>query len=81
MLCLPGDLLVTLSRSADSGLYTCEVINSEGIDTATSHVKVTGRIYEPSSSRWSTDTKTPNSHISQIFFAHIHTSYSPITSY
>ncbi|XP_064602176.1 uncharacterized protein LOC135468071 [Liolophura sinensis] len=36
-----GDLLVTLSRTADSGLYTCEVINSEGIDTATSHVKVT----------------------------------------
>ncbi|KAK7483221.1 hypothetical protein BaRGS_00025514 [Batillaria attramentaria] len=35
-----GDLLVTLARKSDTGLYTCEVINEEGFDMASSHVTV-----------------------------------------
>ncbi|XP_041370878.1 hemicentin-1-like [Gigantopelta aegis] len=35
-----GDLLVTLARKSDTGLYTCEVINEEGIDMASSYVMV-----------------------------------------
>ncbi|XP_012937902.1 delta-like protein 4, partial [Aplysia californica] len=35
-----GDLLVTLARRSDTGLYTCEAINEEGIDTASSYVSV-----------------------------------------
>ncbi|KAK6185279.1 hypothetical protein SNE40_007547 [Patella caerulea] len=35
-----GDLIVTLARKSDSGLYTCEVINEEGIDMASSYVVV-----------------------------------------
>ncbi|GFO02599.1 von Willebrand factor d and egf domain-containing protein [Plakobranchus ocellatus] len=35
-----GDLLVTLSRPSDSGLYTCEVTNDHGMDMANSYVSV-----------------------------------------
>ncbi|XP_059173767.1 neurogenic locus notch homolog protein 1-like [Physella acuta] len=35
-----GELLVTLARKSDTGLYTCEAINEEGIDTASSFVQV-----------------------------------------
>ncbi|XP_046542735.1 hemicentin-1-like [Haliotis rubra] len=35
-----GDLLVTLAKKSDTGLYTCEVINEEGIDMASSYVVV-----------------------------------------
>ncbi|KAL8616567.1 hypothetical protein ACOMHN_036599 [Nucella lapillus] len=35
-----GDLLVTLARKSDTGLYTCEVINEEGFDIASSYVTV-----------------------------------------
>ncbi|XP_025093186.1 hemicentin-1-like [Pomacea canaliculata] len=35
-----GDLLVTLARKSDTGLYTCEVINEEGVDMASSFVSV-----------------------------------------
>ena len=38
----PGDLLVTRTRRSDTGLYTCEAINEEGIDMASSYVSVTG---------------------------------------
>ncbi|KAK3590143.1 hypothetical protein CHS0354_041195 [Potamilus streckersoni] len=38
-----GDLLVTSARKSDSGLYSCEVINEEGIDMASSHVIVKER--------------------------------------
>ena len=37
-----GDLLVTLARKSDTGLYSCEVINTEGIDMASSQVIVRG---------------------------------------
>ncbi|XP_052770328.1 uncharacterized protein LOC128210189 [Mya arenaria] len=37
---LSGDLLVTLSKHSDSGQYTCEVINEEGIDIAHTQVFV-----------------------------------------
>jgi len=40
---LPGDLLVTLAKRSDSGHYTCEVINEEGIDIAHTQVFVKGR--------------------------------------
>ncbi|KAK7109342.1 uncharacterized protein [Littorina saxatilis] len=36
-----GDLLVTLARKSDTALYTCEVINEEGFDMASSYVTVT----------------------------------------
>ncbi|OWF50963.1 Titin [Mizuhopecten yessoensis] len=35
-----GDLLVTMARRSDSGLYSCEVINSEGVDMASSIVVI-----------------------------------------
>ncbi|GFS10709.1 von Willebrand factor D and EGF domain-containing protein [Elysia marginata] len=35
-----GDLLVTLSRASDSGLYTCEASNDYGMDIANSYVNV-----------------------------------------
>lgn len=35
-----GDLLVTLTKKSDSGQYSCEVINEEGIDIAHSQVFV-----------------------------------------
>ncbi|XP_069139539.1 uncharacterized protein [Argopecten irradians] len=35
-----GDLLVTMARKSDSGLYSCEVINSMGIDMASSFVVI-----------------------------------------
>ncbi|KAL5021870.1 hypothetical protein ScPMuIL_001025 [Solemya velum] len=35
-----GDLLVTLAKKSDTGLYSCEVINEEGIDMASSRVTV-----------------------------------------
>lgn len=37
-----GDLLVTLTRRSDSGQYSCEVINEEGIDIAHTQVFVKG---------------------------------------
>ncbi|RUS86330.1 hypothetical protein EGW08_005915, partial [Elysia chlorotica] len=36
-----GDLLITLSRESDTGLYTCEVTNDHGMDIANSYVSVT----------------------------------------
>lgn len=41
---LTGDLLVTLARKSDTGLYTCEVINEEGVDMASSFVSVLGKL-------------------------------------
>lgn len=38
-----GDLLVTLAKKSDTGLYSCEVINTEGIDMASSQVIVRGK--------------------------------------
>ncbi|XP_071168481.1 uncharacterized protein [Mytilus edulis] len=35
-----GDLLVTLAKKSDTGLYSCEVINTEGMDMASSQVIV-----------------------------------------
>ncbi|KAK3094428.1 hypothetical protein FSP39_001668 [Pinctada imbricata] len=35
-----GDLLVTLAKPSDSGLYSCEVINEAGMDVASSQVVV-----------------------------------------
>ncbi|KAH3788483.1 uncharacterized protein LOC127842965 [Dreissena polymorpha] len=37
---LSGDLLVTLARRSDSGHYSCEVINEEGIDIGHTQVNV-----------------------------------------
>jgi hypothetical protein len=34
---------VTLARKSDTGLYSCEVINTEGIDMASSQVIVRGK--------------------------------------
>ncbi|CAG5131589.1 unnamed protein product, partial [Candidula unifasciata] len=36
-----GDLLVTLAKRSDTGLYTCEAINEHGIDMASSYVSIT----------------------------------------
>ena len=44
LFCISGDLLVTLSRRSDSGHYSCEVINEEGIDIAHTKVLVKGNI-------------------------------------
>jgi hypothetical protein len=38
-----GDLLVTLTRKSDSGQYSCEVINEEGIDIAHTQVFIKGQ--------------------------------------
>lgn len=37
-----ADLMVTLARPSDTGLYSCEVTNNQGVDMASSFVTVRG---------------------------------------
>ncbi|CAL1527352.1 unnamed protein product [Lymnaea stagnalis] len=35
-----GELLISLARKSDTGLYTCKAVNEQGTDTASSYVQV-----------------------------------------
>jgi hypothetical protein len=41
---ITGDLLFTLPKKSDTGLYSCEVVNEHGMDMASTKVIIRGKI-------------------------------------
>lgn len=41
---ISGDLLFTLPKKSDTGLYSCEVVNEHGMDMASTKVVIKGII-------------------------------------
>lgn len=41
---ITGDLLFTLPKKSDTGLYSCEVVNEHGMDMASTKVVIKGII-------------------------------------
>lgn len=41
--CTTGDLLFTLPKRSDTGLYSCEVVNEHGMDMASTKVVIEGK--------------------------------------